>query len=284
VLESRRRNLVEQLFELNGLRGKNRAVVEQMARRIRVERAEFDNSVRKLQALRTVFSRHSQGIYRAVGIDQLKRHVREARQLMRASRFSAGLRDGMSSLVTASQADFDEVTRLVDEVQAMMAAMYQTFNREHGLTLGLPMQFSTHRYRSELQRIESLHRKQFGPISILTTEKWALTRRFFESVAARLRELYEQANRELESWLRAVIAPIESQVREHQTQLRRRLESVQRIIEASEGLESRIRELEETKAQVEQQLALLQELSNQVRAVLDRRPVAADRAGQAVTV
>jgi hypothetical protein len=277
VLGARRRNLAEQLFELNGLRGKNRVVIEQMARRIRVERAEFEASLRKLQALRTVFSRHSQALYRAVGIDGLKRHVRDARQLMRASQFSSGLRDGMASLLDSARTDLGEVTRLVEEVQTMMAAMYQMFNREHGLTLGSPMQFSAGRYLTELRRIEALHKRQFGAISLMTTEKWALTRRFFESVAARLRDLYEQANRELESWLRAVMAPIESQVREHQLQLRRRLDSVQRIVEASEGLESRINEIEETKLQVEQQLAILVELSGQVHAVIARRPVVVDQ-------
>src|SRR5690606_39344208 len=38
VLAARRRNLVEQLFELNALRGKNRDVMGHMAARIRSER------------------------------------------------------------------------------------------------------------------------------------------------------------------------------------------------------------------------------------------------------
>ncbi len=281
VLGARKRNLVEQVFELNGLRGKNKAVIEQMARRIRLERSEFEKSLRKLQALRTVFGRHSTAIYQAVGVDQLKRHVRGARQVMRASHFSAGLRDGMDSLVSSVRTDFEEVGRLVDEVQTMMVAMYQTFNREHGLTLGAPLMFTTRRYLAELDRIAALHRQQFGTLSLMTTEKWALTRRFFESVAARMKAVYDQANRELETWLRAVISPIESQVREHQQQLRRRLDSVQRIVDASDTLEARIGELEEGKAQVEQQLAILQELGSQVAIVLERRSLPAEAAVEA---
>ena len=48
--------------------------------------------------------------------------------------------------------------------------------------------------------------------------KSALTRRFFESVVARLKELYESAVREIEGWLRALMTPVESQVKEHQAQ------------------------------------------------------------------
>jgi hypothetical protein len=276
VLVARRRNLVEQVFELNGLRGKNRGAVEQMARRIRIERGEFDRSLRKLQALRVVFGRHQQAIRETVGLDRLKRHVRGARDAMRASKLSVGLSEGMGSLTSGARADLRQLDGLVEEVQTLMTAMYGSFNREHGLTLGTPLQFSTRRFVAELERIEALQQRHFGALSLLTTEKWALTRRFFESVAARVRDVYEQAGRELETWLRAVIAPIESQVREHQAQLRRRLDSVQRVMDASEQLESRIAELEEGRVQVEQQLESLAGHERDVGVVLERRESAAD--------
>ncbi len=276
VLSARKRNVVEQVFELNGLRGKNRGAVEQMARRIRVERTEFDRSLKKLQALRAVFGRHQQAIRESVGIDQLKRHVRGARNKMRASKLSVGLRDGMASLLVDVRGDFARLAAHVDEVQTLMTAMYGSFNREHGLTLGQPLPFTTRPLVAELDRIEALHDRHFGALSLVTTEKWALTRRFFESVAVRIRDVYEQAGRELEGWLRAVIAPIETQVREHQSQLRRRLDSVQRVMDASEQLESRIAELEEGRALVEQQLDALAALAREVALVLERREASAE--------
>jgi predicted GTPase len=276
VIAARKRNLVEQVFELNGLRGKNRTAIEQMARRIRMERGEFDLSLRKLQALRTVFGRHQQSIYKTVGVDNLKRHVRAARQQMLASKLSLGLRDGMASLLAAVRTDFAQLGRLVEEVQSLMAAMYGSFNREHGLTLGQPLPYTIRRFVVELDRIDAMHQRHFGAMSLLTTEKWALTRRFFESVVARIRDVYDRATRELESWLRAVIAPIESQVREHQQQLRRRLDSVQRIMEASDQLEVRIAELEDGRAQVDQQLEALQSLGRDVGLVLERRAAPTD--------
>jgi len=270
LLAARRRNVVEQLFELNGLRGKNRNVVDHMASRIKAERADFDKSLRHLQALRTVFSRHSQSIYTTIGMDSLKRHVRGAREIMRASNFSAGLREGMGSLLAAVRSDFHEVSRLVDEITMLMTAMYRTFNVEHGLSLGAPMGFSTRRYLEELDRVEALHRRQFGAFTLVTTEKWALMRRFFESVAARIKEIYETLNRDVEAWLRAVIAPIEGQVREHQAQLRRRLESVRRVLDASQSLDERIAEIEQSRMAIERELGIASELADQVRAVLER--------------
>ncbi|NLD55415.1 MAG: GTPase [Burkholderiaceae bacterium] len=278
VLSARHRNQVEQVFELNGLRGKNKSVIDQMSRRIRAERTEFEKSLRQLQALRNVFARHSQELFSHVGLDNLKRHVRDSRDLMRASSLSTQLRDGMSTLIAAVRTDFEEGDRLVHEVTAMMTAMYQGFSRDYGLTLGAPLAFSMRRYFAEIERIGQLHQRQFGVISLLTVNKSALTRRFFESVAARLRELYDTAVRELEAWLRALMTPVESQVKEHQAQLRRRLESVQRVMDASESLDAKLAELDQAKARIDQQLAILRELIEQVGAVMDRRVAPAPEA------
>ena len=271
VLTARSRNLVEQAFELNGLRGKNRTVIDQMSRRIRTERGDFEKSLRQLQALRTVFSRHSQELFSHVGLDNLKRHVRDARDLMVSSRLSTQMKDGMDSLLLAVRADFDEGERLVSEITQMMTAMYQSFSRDYGLTLGTPLGFSVRRYFAEIERISQLHQRQFGIVSLLTVNQKVLTQRFFDSVVVRLKELYELAVREVEAWLRALMTPVESQVKEHQAQLRRRLDSVQRVMDASESLDSKLAELAEARSRIDQQLALMKELAGQVSTVMERR-------------
>lgn len=278
VLSTRRRHLVEQVFELDGLRGKNRTSVEQMARRVKSERDEFERSLRKLQALRVVFGRQQRGLRETVSIDTLKRHVRAARNRMRESRLSMGLREGMAGLLVDARGDFARLEAQVAEVQTLMTAMYGSFVREHGLSLGTPATFDVHAFVADLARIESLQERHFGAFSLVTTEKWALTRRFFESVAVRLRELYERAGRELEDWQRALMAPIETQVREHQGQLRRRLDSVRRVLDASDQLSGRIAELEEARGRVERQLADLQAARGEVGRVLERREASLDEA------
>jgi hypothetical protein len=79
-----------------------------------------------------------------------------------------------------------------------------------------------------------------------------LTQRFFEEVTVQVRKSFEHANRDAESWLKAIMAPMEIQIREHQIQLKRRLESIKRIHQATDTLEERIEEL----AHVEERLVL----------------------------
>ena len=87
-------------------------------------------------------------------------------------------------------------------------------------------------------------------------------------MAARVVHVYEVANRDVENWLKAVMAPMETQVREHQLQLRRRLESVKRIHKATDTLEDRIAELEHLEAGILRQLDELNTLSNNLQAIL----------------
>jgi Dynamin family len=267
-LSSRRRQLVEQLFELSSLRGKNSTVVDHMASRVARERDDFESSVKHLHALRAVFNRQSELVYNSLSLESLKRHVRDAREHMKSSRLSTGIKEGMTVLLTDSRKDFEAVSKAVEEVTTLMSAMYKTFNAQHGLNLGAPMSFSMLRFSQELDRIDSLQKQQFGAMALATTERWALMRKFFETVASRLKDLYDRARKDVEVWLRAILAPIEGQVREHQAQLKRRVESLKRIREAEDTLEVKIFELEENRASVEQQIALCSELSQQVLRVL----------------
>lgn len=249
-----------QLEELAGLRGKNRDIMTHMATRIRVERDEFDRSLRQLNGLRSVFARHSASLHAVTGVDRLKRHARESRDLMSESRLSFGLSAGMSHLFSKIDADLDAAEEIVREIGAMMGAMYRTFSAEHGLKLGSPLLFSMKRFRAEVAGIERLYRTQFGAASMVTTEKWSLMRRFFETIVLRVREVYRQAGIEINGWLKSVMTPVEAQVREYQSQLKRRLESVRRVLDTHESLEGRITEVDAARQQAQAELAAFQKL------------------------
>jgi len=67
-----------------------------------------------------------------------------------------------------------------------------------------------------------------------------------------------------------IMSPMESQVREHQIQLRRRLESIKRIHQASDTLEDRVAEieqytLEDRVAEIEQFRAAIMEQQASMR-------------------
>ena len=272
LLEARLAGLREQLQELTDLRGKNQSVIEYMMRKIRSEKEEFEQGLQKYYAVRTVFTDLANNLFAHMGLDAVRDETRRTREAMLESSFTRGLRNAMQGYFRSLRGNLQRSTEEIGEITRMLDAMYKRFSVEHGLKLTAPEGFSTLRYEKELERLESAFNRQINTaLTLVTTEKHALTQKFFETVAVQARRTFELANRDVEQWLRAVMSPLETQVREYQIQLKRRLESVKRIHEATDTLESRVEEL----VQGEESLrALLAELDTLEAGVADALGVA----------
>ena len=87
-------------------------------------------------------------------------------------------------------------------------------------------------------------------------------------MANRVGQVFDLLNKEVEIWLKAVMTPMEGQVREHQKQLRRRLESVKRINEAAETLDERIGEVVQNRDELQRQVNELTAITDKLRQTL----------------
>ena len=255
ILESRVAGVVEQLEELRGLRGKNEDVVEHMMNKVKVDKENFEKGLQRFQALRSVFSQQTNKLFTLLGMEALKLKVHTTRETMVSASFTKTIRDAMDGFFDELKGRLVQSDAQIDEIKKMMDVMYDKFSKEHGLRKSEPPAFSTLRYQKELAKLERAYKEQFNTaFNMIANEKMTLTTKFFETLASRVIHVYEVANRDVENWLKAVIAPMESQVREHQLQLRRRLESIKRIYKATDTLEDRILELENIEKSIRTQM------------------------------
>lgn len=266
LLSSRMRNVVEQLHELKSLRGKNKNIIEHMMKRIDMEKNEFDGSLIKLQGTRSVFARLSTEVFTSLGMGILKEDIRKTRELMEKSRFN--FRDAVKDFFGRIQNNLQMSGEKTDEITAMMTVMYRKFSTEHGLALTTPMPFSLDKYRNEIAMIESVYQKEFGPAVIMTTRKVVLMQKFFDSIASRAKHSFLQANRDVEAWLKVVMAPLEAQIREHKVQLKQRKQSIERIHFATDTLEEKIKSFEQMQIELDQQKAKLSALEAELKAAI----------------
>ena len=256
ILESRISGVVEQLEELRGLRGKNEDVVEHMMNKVKVDKENFEKGLQRFQALRSVFSQQTNKLFTLLGMEALKHKVHTTRETMVSAKFTKTMRDAMDGFFDELKDRLVQSDAQIDEIKKMMDVMYDKFTKEHGLRKSEPPAFSTLRYQKELAKFERAYKEQFNTaFNMIANEKMTLTTKFFETLASRVIHVYEVANRDVENWLKAVIAPMESQVREHQLQLRRRLESIKRIYKATDTLEDRILELENIEKSIRTQIS-----------------------------
>ena len=283
LLEARLGGLREQLRELTDLRGKNQSVIEYMMRKIRAEKSEFEQGLQKYYAVRSVFSNLQNNLLAHLGLDALRDETRRTREAMLESSFSKGLREAMQSFFANLRGNLARSTEEIAEITAMLDSMYKRFSVEHGLKLTRPEGFSTLRYEKELDRLEKAFNNQINTtLTMVTTQKHTLTQKFFETVAVQARRTFEVANRDVEQWLRAVMAPLETQVREYQLQLKRRLESVKRIHQATDTLEDRVEELKQSEAAMLAQIDQLERLERRILVALGVSAAGVNVAAQTV--
>ncbi|ABR90869.1 Uncharacterized conserved protein [Janthinobacterium sp. Marseille] len=268
LLSSRVRNVVEQLIELKSLRGKNQNILQHMMKRIDMEKMEFDGSLFKLQATRAVFARLSTEVFTHLGMGVLKDNINKTRDAMERSKFSSGLRQAVKEFFQQALYNLELSSTKTDEIGEMMSVMYRKFSTEHGLALSTPMPFSLDKYSKEIVMIEQLYHKQFGAATILTTPQVILMQKFFDSIASRVKQSFLQANRDVEAWLKVVMAPLEAQIGEHKVQLKRRKKSIEKIHLATDSLEEKVLAFEQMQFELDTQRALLTRLENELKTAI----------------
>ena len=271
ILDARVGGIREQLAELKSLRGKNQDVVEHMMDRIGQEKDSFERGMQRYTALRTVFTQQTTELYQAIGLETLRETAGRTRRRIEDSPFTRGVRSAMSDFFEGIRANIETAALKTQEIHDMMAAMYGRFAKEHGLEPFMPPAFSMLKYQKEVDRLERAYNAHLNTLwNMVSKAKFALMKRFFETIAIRVKHVYDIANRDLESWLKALMAPLETQVREHHIQLRRRLESVKRIHRASEELEERLAELEQAEAAIKSQIDALTREVSAIDAIIDQ--------------
>ena len=269
LLESRLAGLREQLGELNELRGKNKGVVEYMIGKVRVEKEEFEAGLQRYYAVRSVFSQLSNELFALLGLDSLKMLTDSTRETMRKAKFSTKISEAMKNMFVLTRTNLIKSDDQITEIINMMTSVYKKFSVEHGLKLSTPTTFSMTRYLKDLDRLEYWCDTHLNTmLQLLLQGQGKVTQKFFDEVAHQVRRSFERANRDSESWLKSVMSPMDTQVREHQAQLKRRLESIKRIHEATDTLEDRIGELGHAESDLLSQIVSLETLSSNVQNIL----------------
>jgi hypothetical protein len=273
TLNARERNVIEQLYELRSLQGKNQSSIERMTKRALAEQHEFEEVVRRIVAARLVHSKLSEQLFAGIRVAALREQVIATRDRMKKSKLSPQLSLAVKDYFAALRDMFRTANVRMLEIEQMVLGVQRRFAEDLGWSLSPPMSFSLDTYIADLERAEHAYKSQFGTLAVLTTEKWRLMERFFDTVVSKSREIFSTAERDTEAWVKSLLPPIETQVREQRSQLRKRAESVSKIRDAQGSLDERIAELEEALEDAQSKLGTLKRLTDRIHDVGARAQV-----------
>lgn len=261
-LHGRSRELVEQVQELEGLRGKNATVIKQMRLRIEQEQADFDSSSARIQAVRSVHLKMLKELLALLGSNRLKAEVAQLSEALQQPGVKLGVKKVYGSAFDRLRTGLDQAQRLASEVQDMLASSFRSLNAEFGFALQMPERVDLQRHGQELDIIERNHLQYLGLTNIFRLAQPEFADRLAKAVMSRLKAVYETAASEVELWNKSAAAQLDTQMRERRKNFARRIEAVHRIQQAAGGLDERLAELQVRLDQAQNDQATLRRLTD----------------------
>ena len=275
LLHTRARDLVEQILELEGLRGKNASVIKQMRLRIEQEQAEFDASGAKIQAVRSVHLRLLKDLFALLGHSQLKVRVTELARGLKQPGIKLGVRRAYGNTFDQLRADVLRADQLAGEIQSMLEGSFKGLNAEYGFSLQPPTPPLLQQFLKDLELIEKSHLQYLSLGNALRLAQPEFGERLARALMSRLRVVYDTAVNAIELWNKSAAAQLGAQLRERRRNFSRRIEAVSRIQQAASGLDERIRELQSQQTELNLIDAKLAELTEQLLAPAEDIPAEA---------
>ena len=244
VIHIRKRDLTEQMMELKGLQGKNTTVIKHMRSRISNEQAEFDLGGAKIHAVRSVHLKLLREVFGVLGSKALKAEMSQLTAALTQKGLKLGVKRAYGETFGHLRDNLHRVQTLCGEIQTMLAASFRQLNTEHGFSLQPPTEPQMATYILELDQIERSHLQYLSIGNAFKLAQPEFADRLVRALSTRLRGTHEEALAETEMWSKSAAAQLDAQLRERRRNFSRRLEAIDRIQQATGGLDERITEID----------------------------------------
>jgi len=270
VIQQRLAGVDEHIAELDGLSSKNTEVIENMLLKVKSDKEHLERSLQRFQATRSIFTRQTVALYQYLDPKAMETTIANTRKNMKISFTSRGIKKAMTKFFSSVYEAFNSAAEQSNEIKELMQGVYSKFQEEHGLVNIRPGGYATRKYLREIKRLEQSSERFVKTTSLVMLDQGVITERFFDSVSSRIRQIFQKANKDADNWLKTIMSPMEAQIREHQIQLRRRLESIKRIHKATDTLDDRLAELKYVRDGIVEQGNKIKHIDRKMEKILAR--------------
>jgi len=274
ILSNRLRDAEAHIAELKQLSTKNTDVISNIMVKVQSEKSALENDMKRYQALRAVYSKETTKLARILSAERLEARIAKTKHLMAKSATSVSLQRAVTHYFEQLNSYLDDAIMQSNEIAYLCENITRDFEQDHGIANFSIRRLRLEKYKQEVSRLERKHLKLMDTRSLFFREQMSITNRFYDSVCNASRKIFERASRDATNWNNNLMVPMETYVREHHTQLRRRLESVKRIHKASDTVEARLRELGIMQTELTEQHSNFNAITKEFDALLNEVPQA----------
>jgi hypothetical protein len=243
--------------ELASLSGKNKEVIQKMLNTLHEDKLVYEETIRSFNVTRSVITQQGRILINNLALERLDSILEKAHDSIKGSWTTAGLTRGMQSLIRHTAQQFQHIHKHAGQIKGLVDSAYVRFHVKHGFERREAPVLDMDQYKEAFlelgRRTEAFCR---DPINIMT-EKHFLVRRFFLSIAAEARAIFERARHDSEAWLRNVLGPLTTQITDYKIGIERRIENIRKIHENIDSLQERLKELDVAQAVLSKQVLVL---------------------------
>jgi len=243
ILDNRLKDADAHIAELKQLSSKNTDVISHIMIKVQSEKSSLENDMQRYQALRSVYSKETSKLVRLLSEERLEKLIAITRHNMARCASSITLQKTISKYFERVNHYLDSAINQANEIAVLSESITRDFEKDHGIANFRVRRLRLEKFKQEIARLEAKHSNLQQTKTLFFSEQMTITNRFYDSVCIASRKVFTRALRDAKSWNSNLMVPMETYVREHHTQLRRRLESVKRIHKASDTVETRLSEL-----------------------------------------
>ena len=243
VIDNRLKDADEHIAELKQLSSKNTDVISHIMLKVQSEKTSLEKDMQRYQALRAVYAKETTKLVKILSKERLEKLIAITKHNMSRCATSMTLQKTISKYFERMNFYLDSAIEQANEIAVLSEGITRDFEHDHGITNFRVRRLRLERFKQEINRLEVKHSGLKETKSLFFREQMSITNRFYDSVCTVSRKIFEKALRDASAWNSNLMVPMETYVREHHTQLRRRLESVKRIHKAADTVEQRLQEL-----------------------------------------
>ncbi|MEP7069974.1 MAG: dynamin family protein, partial [Usitatibacter sp.] len=279
-----------EIGELNGLVGKSREVVIKLWGKITAEKNAYNAALAEYKVNHAQFSAKKTALLDMLNAQKLDAALAKSAQTIEDSWTTITLQRGMNSLVKNMNEDFEGTFAASEDIKKLMQGVYNTFIEKFGFQkMTIPaLDLDPHRTKLQLLVMQT---EAFvkDPVNVVVKEKHFVVKNFYATLVKEARRNFGDAKTQTERWLRAVVLPLEVQIKDHKAQLQSRLDNLAKINEKTTSINEQMAILRGVEGELKKQREMIDGLIQRVsvhdaRASLAETPVPAGRAEQQVPV
>jgi hypothetical protein len=219
--------------------------------------------------MRTAHNRHADELARLLDPGEARAAGMKARAAVAGSAFSKGIGEALDAFFLDSRDRIVRAIAVIQEAKKLMATVGRKFTDEYKVATVEVPEFGTERFLVELARIEEQANAEFKGGSSFFMRRKSLGTLFFDTVALKVINVFEIAERETRTWMAGFIRPLEAQINAYQEQSNSRIEGMGRIQTAETDLMARMEELGKLVAELSAQKDQLDAQQARIAAILE---------------